>query len=169
MTIQLGDGAGPGTFAAPHLAGDHRRADGVLGPPAGRLDPGGGKEGEQVLALPTQVVRQSAVGRVDGGAGHQLVDRLGAAVDLGGQVLGGKLASVAGSPQPKRLSEDAADRVRGLGLPPIGIGDELTAAPQQVRQARLMGRVGELAVRRPAVTLDDPGELLAEQRPTISM
>ncbi|HEU4543870.1 MAG TPA: hypothetical protein VFR23_22235, partial [Jiangellaceae bacterium] len=41
-------------------------ADGVLGPPVGRLHPVADKEGEQRVALSAQVVQELAVGRVGG-------------------------------------------------------------------------------------------------------
>ena len=50
----------------------------------------------------------------------------------------------------------------GLGLPAVGVGDQLAAATQQVRQAGLVGRVPEAAVGRPAVALQHAGVALAE-------
>ncbi len=53
--------------------------------PVGRLDTGDAQEGEQVLPLVGQAVQQSAVGRVAGRPGYQLVDLSPEASGLGDQ------------------------------------------------------------------------------------
>ena len=62
------------------------------------------------------------------------------------------------------MLQDPAHRVRGLGLPPVGVSDQFPAASQQVRQAALVGRMDEAAIRRPAVPLDRPGVVGAQHR-----
>ncbi len=50
--------------AAPDLAVNHRRADGLLRSPVGGVQPGMTQEGEQLTAVPGQVLGQSFIGRV---------------------------------------------------------------------------------------------------------
>ena len=63
--------------------------------------------------------------------------------------------------------EDPADRVGGLGLPALGIPKQIRHAAEQMRQARLVGGVEELAVRRPPVSFQHPRKPLAEHRRSI--
>src|SRR5437867_3937321 len=60
----LGLGAGWRATAAPHLAVDHSRADGLLGPPVGGVESGMMQKGEQLIAVPGQMLGQSFVGRI---------------------------------------------------------------------------------------------------------
>jgi hypothetical protein len=111
-----GVSAGPGTVAAPGLAGDHGGADGLLGAPVGGLHAGHPQEGEQVLALGGQVVEESAVGRVAGGPGHQLVDLRAEAVGLGDQPGLIRGSGVVGVAEGERVLEDAGAPRAGCGL-----------------------------------------------------
>jgi hypothetical protein len=115
-----------------------------------------------VLALVGQVVEQSAVGWVAGGPGHQLVDLRAETVCRSGEGDGVHGAGVVGVAEGERVLKDAAHRVRGVGLAPVGVGDQLPAAAQQVRQAALVARVREAAIRRPAVAFQHAGIVLAE-------
>jgi hypothetical protein len=117
-----------------------------------------------VPTLSGQVVQQPTVGRVASAAGHQLVDLRLEASSFRGQ--GGRIqrAGVVGVPQPQRMLQDPAHRVRGLGLPPVGVSDQFPAASQQVRQAGLVGRMDQAAIRRPAVPLDRLGVVGAQHR-----
>jgi hypothetical protein len=99
------------------------------------------------------VVQQPAVGRVAGGPGYQSVNRGLQRLDLGGELPGIQRAGVAVSAQRQRVLQDAAHRVWGLGLPGDRVADQLSAAPQQVRQAALVGGMLKAAVGRPAVAL----------------
>ena len=65
---------GPAAVAAPVLAVTDGGAQRLLGPPARRLDPGDGEEGQEVRALGAQVRQQPAVGRVADPTGEQLVE-----------------------------------------------------------------------------------------------
>jgi hypothetical protein len=91
--------------------------------PVGGLHAGHPQEGEQMLALGGQVVEQPPVGRVAGGPGHQLVDLRAEAVCLGDQhgLIHG--TCVVGVAEEERMLEDAAHRVRGAGLPAVGVGE----------------------------------------------
>jgi hypothetical protein len=137
-------------------------ADGLFGAPVGGLHAGQAQEPEQVLAFAGEVVEQPAVGWVAGGPGHQLVELRAEAVGLAGQ--GGPIqgARVVGVAERERMRKDAAYRVRGADLPAVGVGEQLQAASQQVRKAALVARVGEAAVRRPAVAFQHSGVALAE-------
>jgi hypothetical protein len=117
-----------------------------------------------VLALAGEMVQQPAVGRVAGPPTKEPVDRRAKALGLGSDGGGVQVPAVAGVAHRQGTLKDPAHRVRGAGLPPLGVADQLDAAAQQVRQAALVGGVGELPVRRPAITLDDPGIALAEDR-----
>jgi hypothetical protein len=110
-----------------------------------------------VVTLAGQVVQQPAVGRVAGGSGHQSVNRSLQRLDLGGELPGVQGGSVAVLAQRQCVLQDAAHRVRGLGLPGDRVADQLTAAPQQMRQAALMGGMLEAAVGRPAVAFQPAG------------
>ena len=68
-----------------------------------------------------------------------------------------------GVAERERMRKDAAHRVRGAGLPAVGVSDMLPAASEQVRQTALVVRVGEAAVRRPAVAFQHPGVALPEE------
>ena len=116
-----------------------------LGAPVGGLHAGGPQEGEQVVTLAGQVVQQPTVGRVAGGPGHQAVNRGLQRPDLGGELPGLQDAGVAVLAQRQRVLQDAAHRVRGLGLPGDRVADQLPAAPQQMRKAGLMGGMLEAA------------------------
>jgi hypothetical protein len=70
-----------------------------------------------VLALPAQVVQQSAVGRMTGRPGDELVDLRPQALGSVGQRGRVQGAGVVGVPQPKCVLQEAADRMRSLGLP----------------------------------------------------
>jgi hypothetical protein len=134
----------------------------MLGTPVGRLDPAQAQEGEQVPAFVGEVAQQPAVGRVVGRPGDELVDLGVQAVGLGGQGRPVQGAGLVGGAQRQGVLQEAAHRVGGLGLPRDGVADELAAAPEQVRQAALVGRGGELAVGRPAVAFQHPAVALAE-------
>ena len=115
-----------------------------------------------MLTLAGEMVEQSAVGWVAGGPGHELVDLRAEAVCRSGEGDGVHGASVVGVAEGERVLKDAAHRVRGAGLAPVGVGDQLPAAAQQVRKAALVARVREAAVRRPAVAFQHAGIVLAE-------
>lgn len=72
----------------------------------------------------------------------------------------------AASSSPASRTDSASSRIRAahadLGLAGDGVAEQLAAAAQQMRQTRLMRRTGELAARRPPVTLDHPGEPFAQ-------
>jgi hypothetical protein len=109
-----------------------------------------------VVTLACQVVEQPTVGRVAAGPGHQSVHRGLQTLDLG-ELPGLQDVGVAVLAQRQRVLQEAAHRVRGLGLPGDRIAEQLPAAPQQVRQAALVGGMLEAAVGRPAVAFDRPG------------
>ena len=74
-------------------------------------------------------------------ARQQPIDYRAQPLGLGHGLDGVQLAGVARIPCRQGSPEDAADRMRGLGLAALGIIQQLTAAPQQVRQAGLMRAV----------------------------
>ncbi len=99
-------------------------------------------------------------GRVAGQQPFELVVEAGAANGVGGGV--GEVAGGAVVAQRERGEHQSAHRVGDTRLAGAGVFEQLVAAAQQVREAGLVGGVGEAAVRRPAVALDHPCVAVAE-------
>ena len=100
----------------PSSCGTRPRADCMLGAPVGRLHPGTQQEGEQGVAFAAEMVQQPPVGWIDGAPGNKPVDRGAEPLGLGRELGSVQLAGVTLVAGRKRALEDAADRVRGLGL-----------------------------------------------------
>jgi hypothetical protein len=92
------------------------------------LDVVAAKEGEQGVALAGQVVQQPPVGWIDGSACQQPVDRNAEPLGLGGGLGGVQLAAVTSVPCRQGAKQDAAHRMRRLGLAPLGVIQQLATA-----------------------------------------
>jgi hypothetical protein len=128
----------------------------MLGAPVGGLHLGPGQEGEQRIAFAGQMVQQPPVGWVGGASGKQPVDGRTQPLDFASDLGGIQLVGVTLVADQEGTLEDAAHRVWGLGLPALGVGQQLTAAAQQVRQAGLVRCGDEPAVGRPPVAFQHP-------------
>jgi hypothetical protein len=113
------------------------------------------------------MVQQPAVGRMDRPPGDELVDLGAEPLGLRGGLGRGQRAGVTLVTDRQGSLEDAADGVRGGGLPALGIGQQLADPAQQVRHTRLMNGGDELAVRRPPVPLQHPLEPLPQDHGSV--
>ena len=156
----LGVRPAPGAVAAADLAGDHRGADGLLGPPVGGVDRRVAQEEEHRREFVGQVLGEA----LGGGQRRRVVDQ---SVEPGGESAAGRrqtvladFARIAAVPQGEAVLQDRLHRTRP-GVAGMS-GLQVLATAQEVPNARLGRRVLEAAIDHPPVPHQHAGEVGAE-------
>jgi len=152
----LGTRPGRSTVAAPHLAGDHHGANGLLGAPVGGLQAGTVQESEQCVALPAEVVGQAPIARGTVGAEEQTIHLRFQTATGHRQPVCADLALVAPRTQSQRRLQNLLHRPRKMRHLASADFDHLPAAAQQMGQAGLMRGLRELPIDTPSIPHQNP-------------
>jgi len=152
-----------GSVSAADLARDDGGAQRVLGPPVGRIDRiGFEKESKHRWEFDGEMRRETTRDVRPAGPIDERVQLILQMPTSNGHPVRGDTAVLIVVANTERVLEDPLDLGREAAFPMIL--DEDATAPQQMRETRLMNRLREAAIRRPAVAHEDAGEIGAEQR-----
>lgn len=159
----LGGGPVPGPIAAAHFARDHGGPQRLLGAPIRGID---GRrieqEGEERREFKSEVRREPLDIRHRAGMIETAIDAIQQVPAGDGETVRGDAPRVVAIAQCERLLEHRAHGVHEARARMIGL--QQPTASEQMRETRLMNRVGEAPIGRPAVADHHAGEVFAEQR-----
>ena len=140
-----------GPIPTPHLAIDHRRPDRLLRRPVRRLHSGMTEEAEELVPMGIEVLREALVDRVGLPPRQEPIQ---AALELPRrhcQAVARELSIVPAVPQPKSILEELLHLARETHCSSGGDLQEVTAAPEKMRQTLLVGRCIESVVGHPSI------------------
>jgi len=147
--------------AAAHFARNDGRSQRMLGAPVGGVEGWIEEEAEDGIVLGREMPREAPrVGEATGSPRKQAAE----AIDIG--PAGDRESMIGYGARGEAIAcgqRGAQERIDLRSKPMMGIVQpHRAAATKQMRQTRLMARVGKLAVGRPAIALQDAGVLGAE-------
>lgn len=159
----LGGGTVPGPIAAAHFARDHGGAERLLGPPIRGIDGRWIKqEREDRREFTGEMRREPLDVRHRAGMIETAIEAIHQMPAGDGEPVRGDAPRVVAIAQRERLLEHRAYGVHEAGARMIGL--QQPTASEQMRETRLVDRVCEAPIGRPAVADHHTGEVLAEQR-----
>ena len=159
----LGGSTVPGPIAAAHFSRDHGGPQRLLGAPIRGID--GHRieqEGEERREFNSEMRREPLDIRDRAGMIETAIDAIHQVPAGDGETVRGDAPRVVAIAQRERLLEHRAHGVHETGARMIGL--QQPTASEQMRETRLMDRVGEAPIGRPAIADNHAGEVLAEQR-----
>ena len=159
----LSGGTVPGAIAAAHFARDHGGPQRLLGAPIRGID--GHRieqEGEERREFKSEMRREPLDIRHRARMIETAIDAIQQVATGDGETVRGDMPRVVTIAQRERLLEHRAHGVHEASARMVGL--QQPTASEQVRETRLMDRVGEAAIGRPAIADDHAGKVLAEQR-----
>lgn len=155
--------AGGAVAAATHLPGDDGGAEGLFGAPIGGIERRIKEEAEDRVKLDDEMRLKPLHLHVSTRrAREQAAEPLDQLPTRGGEAVGGDRAALIARPRGEGGLKDRFDRGDKRLLRIVEQQDP--AAAQQMRETRLMQRRVELAIRLPAVALQDAGVVAADDR-----